>query len=318
MTPASPPHAKHPFAHPSLTPEMLMANPAYFPVLQQCAAHLVGLYDLFPRVARLVSSQQKWLLSQSAYALHLERDPDDPLSGITATRLLDIMVKFGAASRNTATAFLAELLAYKLIRDVPGNTNRRSRPLEPTEISSDAMEKWFRGQMHGLDLLDDGSRVAQLDADPTIFHRAQPIAVKRLIEDEAWRDPVACLASFVWTENGGLLLDDVMSRIRPSGSPDDPFCIEGLNFSELSTHYGLSRTHIRRLFARAQASGWVKWEEKAGRNRRLFVSTELVDAYMRWQALKLCALDHAFFIAAGVSPKQRISPRLVQLLEPAN
>lgn len=161
-----------------------MANPVYFPVLQQCARHLVGLYDQFPRVARLVSSQQKWLLSQSAYALHLERDPADPLTGITASRLLEIMVTFGAASRNTATAFLAEMLAYKLIRDVPGNTNRRSRPLEPTEISTDAMEKWFRGQMHCLDLLDGGARVTNLDADPSIFQRAQPIAARRLIEDK--------------------------------------------------------------------------------------------------------------------------------------
>ena len=318
MTLASPTNAHRKTRTVDITPATLMANPAYFPVLQQCARHLVGLYDLFPRVARLVSSQQKWLLSQSAYALHLERDPSDPLSGITASRLLDIMVKFGAASRNTATAFLAEMLAYKLIRDVPGNTNRRSRPLEPTDVSSDAMEKWFCGQMHSLDLLDGGTRVAQLDADPTIFHRAQPIAAKRLIEDEAWREPSPCIASFVWTENGGLLLDDFMSRVTVSGSQDNPYYVEGLNFSELSTHYGLSRTHIRRLFARAQASGWLDWEEKTGRNRRLLVSPELVETYMAWQAIKLCTLGEAFSIAADTSPKPRPMPRLVQLLEPAN
>ncbi|MDQ0320571.1 DNA-binding MarR family transcriptional regulator [Pararhizobium capsulatum DSM 1112] len=295
-----------------------MAHPAYFPVLQQCARHLVGLYDHFPRVARLVSSQQKWLLSQAAYALHLERDPKDPLSGITASRLLDIMVKFGAASRNTATAFLAEMLAYKLIRDVPGNTNRRSRPLEPTEVSVDAMEKWFRGQMHSLDLLDEGTRVAQLDADPTIFNRAQPIAAKRLIEDMVWRDPAPCIASFVWTENGGLLLDDFMSRITTTGTREHPYRADALNFSELSIHYGLSRTHIRRLFARAEANGWIGREERTGRKRQIWVSEAFVETYMAWQAIKLCALDQAFLIAIDQTSRQRPAKRLFQLVEPAN
>lgn len=308
----------HADAHPVLTtPETLVAHPAYFMVLQQCARHLVGLYDQFPQVARLVSSQQKWLLSQAAYALYLERDPNDPMSGITAARLLDIMVKFGAASRNTASAFLAEMLAYKLIQDVPGNTNRRSRPLEPTAISIDAMEKWFRGQMHSLDLLDGGSRVARLTADPTIFHRAQPIAAHELIENRIWREPSASIASFVWTENGGLLLDDIMSKVVMTGPKDQPYRIENLSFSELSSHYGLSRTHIRRLFARADENGWIKRAEKAGRLRHLTVSPAFVQAYMDWQAIKHCALDHAF--AAAANPARPVpSRRTFQLLEPAN
>jgi hypothetical protein len=302
----------------AITSEMLMAHPAYFSVLQQSARHLVGLYDLFPRVARLVSSQQKWLLSQSAYALHLERDPNDPLSGITAARLLDIMVKFGAASRNTATAFLAEMLAYKLIRDVPGNTNRRSRPLEPTEISADAMQKWFRGQMHSLDLLDSGDRIAKLDADPTIFDRAQPLAAKKLIENKGWREPPACIAAFVWMENGGLLLDDFMSRIIVSGAASPTYEVENLSFSDLSTHYGLSRTHIRRLFSRAETEGWIKRQESAHRKRRLWVSPVLVKAYMEWQAIKISTLSQAFLAAATNERKRPSEPRLAQLLEPAS
>ncbi|KQV34755.1 MULTISPECIES: hypothetical protein [unclassified Rhizobium] len=309
----------HTGSYPLLTtPEALVAHPAYFAVLQQCARHLVGLYDHFPRVARLVSSQQKWLLSQAAYALYLQRDPEDPLSGITASRLLDIMVKFGAASRNTAAAFLAELLAYKLIQDVPGNTNRRSRPLEPTAVIIDAMEKWFRGQMHSLDLLDGGTRVVRLDADPTIFHRAQPIAARQLIEDRAWREPPASIASFVWTENGGLLLDDIMSKVVTSGPSNRPYLIEDLSFSELSIHYGLSRTHIRRLFTRAEESGWVGRTEKIGRKRHLSVSPDFINAYMGWQAIKHCALDRAFAIAAEGPAHLTPGERMFQLLEAAN
>ncbi len=271
----------------------LMSNPAFIPVLQQGAVHLIELYDRFPRVARLVAAQQKWLLTHAAYALHLERDPANPLSGITAARLLDIIVDFGAASRNTATAFLAEMLAYKFIRDVPGYANRRSRPLEPTAVSHEAMELWFRGQMRSLDLLDHGNRIAMLKRHPAIFEIAQPRAAKRLIADQAWREPPQSIATFVWTESGGLILDDLMTRIVNVMPENGLHWVAEIRFSELSKHYCISRTHVRRLFARVEALGLIGWEDRTA-SARLWVKASLLEDYARWQAVKFSALDEAF------------------------
>jgi hypothetical protein len=274
--------------------ETFASNPALFAVLQQGARHMIELYDRFPRIGRLVAAQQKWLLTQAAYALHLQRNPTDPLSGITASRLLDIIVEFGAASRNTATAFLAELLAYKLIRDVPGSPSKRSRPLEPTEISHEAMMLWFRGQMRSLDLLDGGERITRLEANPDIFRRAQPIAARRLIADRAWREPPLSLSCFVWTEYGGLILDDFISRIVNVVPEDGYHWVEDLRFAELSNHYSLSRTHIRRLFARAEAFGSLGWRDRSSNRNKVWAAASFVDDYKRWQSIKFCALDQAF------------------------
>ncbi|MBP1857067.1 hypothetical protein [Rhizobium herbae] len=270
------------------------ANPALFTVLQQGARHMIELYDHFPRIARLVAAQQKWLLTQAAYALHVQRDPTDPLSGITASRLLDIIIEFGAASRNTATAFLAELLAYKLIRDVPGSPSKRSRPLEPTEVSHEAMSLWFRGQMRSLDLLDNGDRVTRLEANPEIFRRAQPLAAKQLIADRAWREPPLSISCFVWTEYGGLILDDFISRIVNAVPEDGFYWVEDLRFAELSSHYSLSRTHVRRLFARAEALGSLGWQDRNRAGNRIWAATSFIEDYKRWQSVKFCALDRAY------------------------
>jgi len=270
------------------------ANPDLFPILQQGARHMIELYDHFPRTARLVAAQQKWLLTQAAYALHLERDPADPLSGITAARLLELIAKTGLASRNTATAFLAELRAYKLVRDVPGSPSKRSRPLEPTETSHEAMTLWFRAQMRSLDLIDEGGRVARLEADSGIFRLAQPIAARRLIADPAWREPPLSISCFVWTEYGGLILDDFITRIANAEPEDGRHWIEDLRFSELSSHYSLSRTHVRRLFARAEAQGWIGWLDRNGNRSRIWATAAFVDDYKRWQSIKFCALDRAY------------------------
>ncbi len=274
--------------------EIFAANPALFAVLQQGARHMIELYDHFPRIARLVAAQQKWLLTQAAYALYVQRDPADPLSGITASRLLDIIVEFGAASRNTATAFLAELLAYKLVRDVPGSPSKRSRPLEPTEVSHDAMRLWFRGQMRSLDLLDSGDRVERLEANPEIFYRAQPLAAKRLIADRAWREPPLSISCFVWTEYGGLILDDFFSRIVNPVPENGYHWVEDLRFAELSNHYSLSRTHVRRLFTRAEALGSLGWQERNGSKNRIWATASFIEDYKRWQSVKFCALDQAY------------------------
>ena len=274
--------------------DLFAANPALFPILQQGARHMIDLYDHFPRIARLVAAQQKWLLTQAAYALHLQRDPADPLSGITAARLLEVIATTSLASRNTATAFLAELRAYKLVRDVPGSPSKRSRPLEPTETSHEAMTLWFRGQMRSLDLIDKGDRVARLEANPDIFHRAQPLAAKRLISDPAWREPPVSISCFVWTEYGGLILDDFISRIANVEPVDGRHWVEDLRFSELSSHYSLSRTHVRRLFARAEAQGWLGWQDRNGSKNRIWATASFVEDYKRWQSVKFCALERAY------------------------
>ena len=279
---------------PPLLIDTLSSHPDFLAVLQEGARHLIALYDQFPRIARLVAAQQKWLLTQSAYALHLQRDPRDPLSGITASRLLDNIVEFGVASRNTATAFLAEMLAYKLVRDVPGSASKRSRPLEPTEISHEAMTLWFRGQLRSLDLFDSGNRVARLEQNAEIFRRAQPLAAKALIADKAWREPPLSISCFVWTEYGGLILDDFVARIVSLTPENGFYFVEDLRFSELSSHYALSRTHIRRLFARAEAIGSITWQDRSGGRNRVLASAAFIDDYKYWQAVKFNAIERAY------------------------
>jgi hypothetical protein len=274
--------------------DLFAANPALFPVLQEGARHMIELYDHFPRIARLVAAQQKWLLTQAAYALHLQRDPTDPLSGITAARLLEVIAPTSLASRNTATAFLAELRAYKLVRDVTGSPSKRSRPMEPTETSHEAMSLWFRGQMRSLDLIDKGDRVARLEANPDIFRHAQPLAAKRLIADQEWREPPISISCFVWTEYGGLILDDFISRIANAEPVDGCYWVEDLRFSELSSHYSLSRTHVRRLFTRAEAIGSLGWQDRNGVRNRIWATASFVDDYKRWQSVKFCALEWAY------------------------
>nr|WP_234716839.1 hypothetical protein [Ensifer adhaerens] len=277
----------------AFTADGILRNPLLRETLQISARDLMAVYDIFPRVARLVASHQKWILTQAAYALHLERDPSHPDSGVTAARLLKFMHETGGASRNTAAAFLAELLAYKLLRDASGERkNKKVRPLEPTEVSENAMMRWFMSQMGTLDRLDGGRRLEHVEADTSVLGRTQPIAARMLLSDKNWSEPPAGVAIFVWTECGGLLLDDLMARPKSLTPVDGKVWLE-LNLAELATHYTISNTHVRRLFTKAQDSGYIGRSNDGSRGR-FWMSARLVDEYCRWQAVKLAALANAY------------------------
>lgn len=284
----------------SLTVDALLHNPQFLEVLQSGARTLIAVNDLFPRIARLVASHRKWMLTQASYALHLERDRNDPETGITAARLLKVMRETGGASRNTAAAFLAELVAYKLLRPAGGGRSKRTRPLEPAEVSEEAMRLWFKSHMNTLDLLDGGNRVRRVTADPTIFERAQPLAARQLLSDTRWTRPPESVAAFVWSESGGVILDDLVAR-APSLTPTDGKVWIDVNLAELADHYLVSNTHIRRLFARAEAAGFIGKADEGARGR-FWLSARLIEDYASWQAIKLEALASAFDQVAAPPP----------------
>ncbi|MGO8506721.1 hypothetical protein AB9F35_36065, partial [Rhizobium leguminosarum] len=58
------------------------------------AGQMRGMFDAGPRLARLLASHQRWLLTQTAYALHLEYDaPGQPHGGETRRRVARIIFK---------------------------------------------------------------------------------------------------------------------------------------------------------------------------------------------------------------------------------
>lgn len=277
----------------AFTEEDFLRHPNFRAILQASARDLMSVFDIFPRIARLVASHQKWTLSQALYALHLERDPTDPETGITTARLLKFVHEMGGASRNTAAAFIAECLTYKLLRDADtGRVRKKVRPLEPTEISEGAMLRWFMSQMGTLDRFDGKARLQRIEADRSIFERAQPIATRLLLSDRRWNQPPEGVAAFVWTECGGLLLDDLMARPKTLDPVDGKVWLEA-SLSELANHYMISNTHIRRIFTRAQDAGYVG---RAGDGQRgqFWLSERLIDEYSHWQAVKMAGLANGF------------------------
>lgn len=291
----------------------LAAEPGFADAVRGLACDMMRLHARHPRAARLVSTQQKWLLSQSIYALHFERDPADPLSGITATRLLAFIRGQGTVSRNTATAFLAELVAYRLLCDMPGNPGRRSRPLEPAGQTDEMMDEWVLAHMRCLNALGAAELPSGIDDIRRLVQLAQPRTVRQLLANPHWRTPPESVGLFVLTQAGALVLDDLIARITGPAPRDGRYSLLDVRPSAFSREYRVSSTHMRRVFARAEKLGLIGWSEP-GRKGGFWLCQRFFEDYLSWQAIKLetfaDALDWAKKQPAG---KGRPAPRQLPL-----
>ncbi|MBZ9788894.1 hypothetical protein K9B32_01950 [Rhizobium sp. 3T7] len=284
------------------TRDEILHHPLFLSIERQIARHLIGIHKRAPRLARLAASHQKWLLTQTLFAMHTGRDRGNPVSGLTAGRMMQVAKEFDLASKNTAASFLAELIAYKFLRDAPDETpDRRLRRLETTELSEEAMASWFQGHMACLDQLDGGNR-ANLTADtPRLFHLAQPRAARALIQEPIWKEPRSSIGHFLWSDVGGLVLHDLISRLPDDAREHDRILLKGVSISEIANEFGISLTNLKRMFKKAQTDNLLGWESPRNRGA-LWLSRTFIEDYFHWQSAKFAELDSAIHWAAGQIP----------------
>lgn len=283
---------------PLLTLEAIASSPRFLDIEVRIARHLVTIHENSPRLARLKASHQKWFLTQMLFALQLERDASEAQSGLTPSRLYEAVAKYGIASRNTAASLLSEMQVYRFLRKIPHAQDRRMHVYETTDIADAAMRSWFDGHMRCLDELDGGNRLALSDSMPQIFALAQPRAARALMDDPRWRELPPTIGSFIWSESGGMILHELISRITAACFEPERVYIGEVGIAELARKYTISVTNLKRMFNPAEEAGHAGWE-KARRKGRLWFSRRFMDDYFAWQATKFAALEEAVHWAAG-------------------
>ena len=99
------------------------------PALEQCvrsqAQTLLSMQEASPRIASLFATQQRWLMSHAALARYFRNEAERAGAGVLAERFLELVEQHALASRNTASAFVKELLKYDMVRFVASSEGRR-------------------------------------------------------------------------------------------------------------------------------------------------------------------------------------------------
>ena len=277
----------------ALTADDVAGHPGVHVAIRQQSRLLLQVYDGNPRLASVFGTQHRWLMAQVALALHFRRCSSGKGRGINSAQVLDSVSRHGVASRNTADAFLKEMLKYGFARQVPGATDKRTRPIEPTETSLEAIHGWIGIHLATLDRLDHGRRLETYLGTPDALVALHPGIAEGLLSSARVRKPERTFSLFTWLNNGGLIMDWLIAGIEESDAEAERVQTGVVSIATLAQRLNLSRTHLSRKLRDAEALGSIGWQGKRGESV-MWVSSGFRQEYLTAQAVKLAIIDDAF------------------------
>lgn len=275
----------------------VLAHPELAILVRNQAEALFLLNQASPRAASPFATQQRWLLSQAALAQYFRNEAAEPGSGLLAERVAELALQHDLASRNTAAAFVNEMLKYGVVRPIAGRERKRSRPFEPSPQTLSLLLQWLAIHLATLDGLDGGQRSAALSAQPALLGAIQPLIADGLLASSEVRRPDKTFSLFTWVNDGGVVMDRLIAGCAgengETASGLERVTTDVTSVSGLAQHLHLSRTQLGRKLAEAEAMGSIGWSGTRGRSP-LWVSAAFRREYHAAQAVKLGIIDAAF------------------------
>ncbi|WP_137933450.1 hypothetical protein [Mesorhizobium comanense] len=282
----------------ALTLEEIAGHPALHRSVRVQAQAMNQTYEMNPRLASVFATQQRWLMAHIGLALYFRREPNDYRKELTAARFIDVIRQNDVASRNTADAFVKEMLHYGFIEYAPVTQDGRIRPLQPATAALEPVTLWLMAHLHTLDSLDGASRLATFLSRPDALAMVQPGIADGLLSSNPVREPKKTFSLFTWLNNGGVVMDWLIASVDPDHAGLDRIQTGIVSIGDFAKWLKLSRTHLARKLRDAEDLGSIGWLGQRG-NSVMWVSPDFYQEYMSAQAVKLAIMDTAFTEAFG-------------------
>ncbi len=274
-----------------MTAEVIASHPALQEFIRRQSQALLMAYEANPRQSSVFATQQRWLMGHIGFALYFKREPGEP--GLLTSRFLDMTQAHAVASRNTADAFLKELLNYGYIEYCPETDDRRARPVRPSQSTIEAIHGWVMVHLATLDGLDGGQRLATYLATPDGLARIEPLICDGLLSSHAIREPANTFSLFTWLNNGGIIMERLIAGLEEATTDAEQLSTSITSIAEMGLWLQLSRSHLARKLREAESLGSIGWRGKRG-SSVMWVSRGFLGEIATAQAAKLAVIDAAF------------------------
>ncbi|MCX8572269.1 MULTISPECIES: hypothetical protein [Hyphomicrobiales] len=274
-----------------LSVEAISGNRLILPMVKHQSSVMLQMFNLNPRLSSVFATQQRWLLAHAAVALCFRESPEDMPSMVVA-RFLQEVAFHEIASRNTADAFVKEMLRYGYAIAMEDPRDRRSRPVAVAKEGLMLLRGWAMAHLVTLDGLDGRNRLAAFHADETAFARLQTEIAHGLLTSAAIREPQDTFSLFTWLNNGGVIMDWLITSLGEVAPDGRSYLTSIMSITEIAERINLSRTHFARKLREAEVMGSLGWSGKRGESA-MWLSSGFVAEMIGAQALKLSIIDAA-------------------------
>lgn len=267
-------------------------HPQFFSAEKQIAVVLLDVQTANPRMARLLASYRKWLVTHACFALSMRGRFAPGDIGLTPGRLHEVLRPHVKVNRNTLSLYMSELAAYGFLNRLDDREDARLHPATTTELAETGMQLWCRGHLRCLDLLDGGNRDEVAGEDTDILFRAQSRMLELILNDHEWLNPPPSMAHFLSSDVGGLLLHYLISKLTTLEAPEGRILLEPISIAALAERFLISVSNVKRMIHKAELDGLLGWEHPRRRGC-LWVTSDFVRDHFRRQAVKFEMVDRA-------------------------
>jgi DNA-binding MarR family transcriptional regulator len=253
----------------------LRANPDFPRALRMSAAGLASLYRGSRLVNMLMDDKARLLFGYFALVLHFSAEPADPGSGLTQSRMKELCREFGICSAGRVEVMLSLMRYAGYLASAPDPRDRRFSRLVATPKLVELLRQRWRVHFAAMAPMlpeaeaalaaigDDDFVAAMLKAMMARFR-----AGNRSIDVLSARSTPAL--ELFGHRSGGMM---VLASLLGQAEGDDVT----ISVSGLARSFGVSRTHVLKLLADAEAEGLVRVTRR-GSERSIRILLPLVEA----------------------------------------
>ena len=220
--------------------------------------------------------------------------------GMHAAKVAALAAESGVSSRNTAEAFLREIVAYGIVTSRPDAGDLRIRWLVITPQSLQDVSAWAYGNLATLDTFDQGERAKTFLAAPQMLGLLQPTAARGFLASSDIRKPGATFALFDGVDEGGGIMDQLISRCQDDPDSNGRRLTSIAAIADFGDHLRISRSHLTRKLREAEAQQAMGWSDARGRSP-IWISDAFVAQYIKRIAAELAAIELGYQAALSAT-----------------
>lgn len=261
----------------------ILAHPRFEEASQRYVWGMRGAHENDPMVNHLMSEVGRFTIVSLALYLHAGRDPADPRSGLSLTRLQDLVGGLRLASRGRVEAVVRELTAAGFVTAETSSADARLKLLHPTPKLEQASYAWQKPHLDAVDLITShpGGYAAHFAPGNDYYQGLQWVSNDRFLRGIYLAEPFPQLMPFVIRDCGYVVLLHLLTA--PKASKKSNFGrVVSLPFADMVAQRAISRSHIRRLLVEAEEHGILRLEAQGG--QAIAIAPEFDALFRLWLA----------------------------------
>lgn len=263
----------------------IRGHPRFPLARRRFAANMLSAYESHPPLARLMRTEDQLAFQAFVLMLHHRRDPADPDSGPTYSRLCEFYGVGDVASRTVVKKLLALNKLRGHLQVLPGTRGRRR--IVPTESLLSTMGVWFGANLAAVECLEPLPRpAAQLGARADLLCEVLSYGVCAYLHSGFVLSlDYPEVRAFMAREQGYLVLMALAeSMSHEPALPTGSVAARAPSLA-LGQRLGVSRGTVRNLLNMALQQGWVLSIGRGGHD--VMLSPGFAQRCTEWMSLEL-------------------------------